>query len=327
MDDDGASETYPEIDSVSASVLKAAGVKMTMLPSLTKEDLRDLFPGPENFLRRRHIWQLVHGDVESQKSNCPVLDTSVSSPASSVASSSASTVILEKSTPSTSQEDLLSGRRAFIDSDVMKEQDRPTKILQAYPCFKELSHIIDELHRILARGNPFFTMELKKRWLRFFNQAQFYGVFKKFIGPPLQDQVKNALAVLKVLPQMFPSHVGLPKRLGHPSDALFHILTSAEDPNTYLQSRPLVSPVVIVCETNCILAIGTVPLLTFPKEDLSESVMYLLGCYYTFHLTYPKCIGTLLSVLQTDVLLDAIHEKDMTTSYKKAMAEWRKFHE
>ncbi|CAL9684686.1 unnamed protein product [Knipowitschia caucasica] len=76
MDDDGASETYPEIDSVSASVLKAAGVKMTMLPSLTKEDLRDLFPGPENFLRRRHIWQLVHGDVESQKSNCPVLDTS-----------------------------------------------------------------------------------------------------------------------------------------------------------------------------------------------------------------------------------------------------------
>uniref|UniRef100_A0AAV2MIT0 DUF4371 domain-containing protein n=1 Tax=Knipowitschia caucasica TaxID=637954 RepID=A0AAV2MIT0_KNICA len=232
MDDDGASETYPEIDSVSASVLKAAGVKMTMLPSLTKEDLRDLFPGPENFLRRRHIWQLVHGDVESSQETCTEESdepfsspTSVSSPASSVASSSASTVILEKSTPSTSQEDLLSespqsqarhyktlqdmyktknkpnkedvsqllelefqSRRAFIDSDVMKEQDRPTKILQAYPCFKELSHIIDELHRILARGNPFFTMELKKRWLRFFNQAQFYGVFKKFIGPPLQDQ-------------------------------------------------------------------------------------------------------------------------------------------
>ncbi|XP_028297375.1 uncharacterized protein LOC114459265 isoform X2 [Gouania willdenowi] len=275
---------------------------------------------------------------------------SVSSAASSVASSSSSTVILEKSTPSTStsqEVDLFSAiespqsqarhyktlqdlyktknkpnkedvsqllelefqsRRAFIDSDVMKEQDRPMKILQAYPCFKELGHIIDELQRILDKGNPFFTMELKKRWLRFFNQAQFYGVFKKIIGPPLQDQA-------------------LPKRLGHPSDALIHILKSAEDPNTYLQSRPLVSPVVIVCETNCILVIGTVPLLTFPKEDLSESVMYLLGCYYTFHLTYPKCIATLLSVLQTEVLLDAIHEKDMTTSYKKSMAEWRKFHD
>ena len=32
-------------------------------------------------------------------------------------------------------------RRAFIDSDVSKEQDRLTKILQAYPCFRELDHV------------------------------------------------------------------------------------------------------------------------------------------------------------------------------------------
>ncbi|KAF1384392.1 hypothetical protein PFLUV_G00119660 [Perca fluviatilis] len=32
-------------------------------------------------------------------------------------------------------------RRAFIDSDAMKEEDRPTKILNAYPCFKDLHHI------------------------------------------------------------------------------------------------------------------------------------------------------------------------------------------
>ena len=32
-------------------------------------------------------------------------------------------------------------RRAFIDSGVTKEQDRPTKILQAYPCFGELDHV------------------------------------------------------------------------------------------------------------------------------------------------------------------------------------------
>lgn len=32
-------------------------------------------------------------------------------------------------------------RRAFIDSDATKEQDRPTKILQAYPCFRELDHV------------------------------------------------------------------------------------------------------------------------------------------------------------------------------------------
>lgn len=100
---------------------------------------------------------------------------------------------------------------------------------------------------------------------------------------------------------------------------------SAEDPNTFLQARPLFSPVVIVCETNCILAIGTMPVLTFPKEDIYASVMYLMACYYVFHLTYPKCIATLLSMLQTEVLSDAIHERDMTSSYKKAMAEWKKF--
>lgn len=33
-------------------------------------------------------------------------------------------------------------RRAFIDSDAMKDQDRPTKILQAYPCFREVDHVI-----------------------------------------------------------------------------------------------------------------------------------------------------------------------------------------
>ncbi|KAK7886075.1 hypothetical protein WMY93_025696 [Mugilogobius chulae] len=159
---------------------------------------------------------------------------SVASASSSDASSSSSTIIVEKSPPSTStaskqhrlnespqsqarhyktlqdmyktknkpnKEDVsqlldleFQGRRAFIDSDTMKEQDRPMKILQAYPCFKELGHIIDELQRILDRDNPFFTMELKKRWLCFFNQAQFYGVFKKIIGPPVQDQVRVSQA-------------------------------------------------------------------------------------------------------------------------------------
>lgn len=33
-------------------------------------------------------------------------------------------------------------RRAFIDSeDTLSEEDRPAKILEAYPCFKELKHV------------------------------------------------------------------------------------------------------------------------------------------------------------------------------------------
>ncbi|KAG7313886.1 hypothetical protein KOW79_022382 [Hemibagrus wyckioides] len=206
-------------------------------------------------------------------------------------------------------------RRAFIDSDSIKEQDRPTKILQAYPCFRELDHIMDELHRILDRGNFHFIPDLKTRWGTFYEKAQFYAVFKK----------KHSLAMIKALPDMFPSPVAPPKELGHASEAMFHILESKEDPNTFLQTRPLLSPVVIVCETNCLLAIGTMPVVTFPKEDIYVSVIYLMACYYAFHLTKPKCIATLLSVLQTEVLLDTIHDKDMTSSYKKSMIEWKKF--
>ncbi len=166
---------------------------------------------------------------------------------------------------------------------------------------------------------------------------------------------------MKALPDIFPSPVAPPKKLGHASEAMLHILKvrnsymydsfsctlqytvfhifyyltlvskqwfvivivflfvfqSVEDPNTFLQTRTLSSPVVTVCETNCILAIGTMPVLIFPKEDISDSVMFIMACYYTFHLTYPKCLATLLSVLQTEVLMDAIHDRDMTYHIKK----------
>ena len=92
-----------------------------------------------------------------------------------------------------------------------------------------------------------------------------------------------------------------------------------EDPNTFLRARPLSSPVVVVCETNCILAIGTTPVLTFPKEDIDASVTYLMACHYIFHLTYPKCVRDItfmldftLDILSTQEFLDAIHNQDMT---------------
>lgn len=50
-----------------------------------------------------------------------------------------------------------------------------------------------------------------------------------------------------------------------------------------------------------------------------------MAYYYTLHLTYPKCVATLLSVIQTEILQDAIHDRDATASYKKAMAEWKDF--
>lgn len=83
---------------------------------------------------------------------------------------------------------------------------------------------------------------------------------------------------------------------------------------TTLQSRP-------DC-VNCMLAVGTTP---FSQEDLHEGVLYLMAYYYALHLVYPKCVATLLSVLQTEVISDAIHGRDATSSYKKAISEWKKF--
>ena len=32
-------------------------------------------------------------------------------------------------------------RRAFIDADVTREEDRPAKIFEAYPCFKDVRNV------------------------------------------------------------------------------------------------------------------------------------------------------------------------------------------
>ncbi|KAG5269451.1 hypothetical protein AALO_G00202190 [Alosa alosa] len=48
-----------------------------------------------------------------------------------------------------------------------------------------------------------------------------------------------------------------------------------------------------------------------------------MGCYYIFHLRYPKTICTLLSVIQTEVVGDTLHDGDVTPSYKKAIGEWK----
>lgn len=106
---------------------------------------------------------------------------------------------------------------------------------------------------------------------------------------------------------------------------IFLLFQQTEDPTIYLQKRSLSSPVLVFDGSNCLIAIGTTPITTFAKEDLSEGLLYLMAYYYTLHLTYPKCVATLLSVIQTQILEDSIHERDATASYKKAMAEWKDF--
>ncbi|CAM4568579.1 unnamed protein product [Leuciscus chuanchicus] len=134
--------------------------------------------------------------------------------------------------------------------------------------------------------------------------------------------LEYAIALFRALPTLFPSPTAPPKKMGHASEALLH---PTEDPTIYLQKRSISSPVLIFDGSNCLLAIETTPITTFAKEDLSEALLYLMAYYYTLHLTYPRCVATLLSVIQTEILQDTLHEQDATASFKKAMAEWKDF--
>ncbi|CAB1428102.1 unnamed protein product, partial [Pleuronectes platessa] len=46
--------------------------------------------------------------------------------------------------------------------------------------------------------------------------------------------------------------------------------------------------------------IGKTPVTTFTMDGLNEDFLYVMAYYYALHMTYPKCISTLLSVLQTE---------------------------
>ncbi|KAJ8364890.1 hypothetical protein SKAU_G00137210 [Synaphobranchus kaupii] len=183
-----------------------------------------------------------------------------------------------------------------------------------------------ELQCILYKDNSHYIDEVKERWQGFCQKVQFLGVWKKLLKPPMgMDKVEQAVRILHVLPSLFPSTSAPPKRIGDASEAVVHVLGEKEDPNAYLKKRPLSCPVLIVSSSNCLLAVGDLPITTFPKDEVTEGALYLMAYYYALHLTYPKCVATLLSVIQTEVLLDEIHEQDLTPSYKKCMADWKAF--
>ncbi|XP_057183497.1 uncharacterized protein LOC130550133 isoform X2 [Triplophysa rosa] len=82
-------------------------------------------------------------------------------------------------------------RCAFIDADVTKEEDRPKKIFEAYPCFKDIRNGMDELRRILG-GNHKYLEEMKGRWADFCAKVQFYGVWKKLLKPSFPLDLRGA---------------------------------------------------------------------------------------------------------------------------------------
>ncbi|CAJ1086727.1 uncharacterized protein LOC127420714 isoform X1 [Xyrichtys novacula] len=211
-------------------------------------------------------------------------------------------------------------RRAIIDLDSTLEENRYYNVIEAYPCFKVIGHVMEELRRIVDKNNSNYIAELKERWHNFCQKVLFYGVSKNMMKCPMgMTKIENALMILRALPSLFPSPSTAPKNTQP------YLPFEDKDPNVYLKKCPLSCPVLLVSEFNCLLAIGDEPIHTLAKCEVVDGVLYLMAYYYAIHLTYPKCVATLLSVIQTEVLLDEIHERDLTPSYKKAIADWTAF--
>ncbi|KAG1952347.1 hypothetical protein F2P79_010268 [Pimephales promelas] len=150
---------------------------------------------------------------------------------------------------------------------------------------------MDELRRIIEPNNCQYISEVKGRWETFYSKVQFYGVMKKIMKPPRTlNGVEHAIAVFTALPLLFPSGSAVPKKVVQISEALFHVLTPSEDPDTFIHRRVLSSPVLLVGEENCMVVVGTTPVVTFEKDLLHEGLLYLLAYYYAFHLTYPRSL-------------------------------------
>uniref|UniRef100_A0AAV2K4A9 Uncharacterized protein n=1 Tax=Knipowitschia caucasica TaxID=637954 RepID=A0AAV2K4A9_KNICA len=365
-----------KLDEVTVSILKAASIDERMLLTLNRDDLRDLFPGPEHFIRRKHVWSIIHPEedhpvpqkpettsprvatasprtADAYKSPLKTLqlpsppeyvvytDTSKDQmeryPSKTEITAMAKRIVeyypmlqdqdtsvkhesinakLQKrlqniKTPTKKQgptpdrgrpkrrltdlspsdkeaddEDAdcsssvvhllccyrppailmmpplhlldleFEARRAFIDSDSMKEENRASLILDAYPCFKELHHALGELRRILEPENKKFISQIKLRWEEFCSRVEFYGVSKKAMKPPMtMDKTEAHLALMKALPTLFPSPAHPPKKMGTPCQAFLHVLKPTEDPDSVLQKRSLPCPVVVFDGSKCVIAV------------------------------------------------------------------------
>ncbi|KAI4894750.1 hypothetical protein NFI96_033825, partial [Prochilodus magdalenae] len=361
----------------------AANITEDQLAELSRDDIRDLLPGPEHFFRRKAMWLVAHQDECCHSFDCSTSRSKDTEP-STPCSTGPSTSITSKPNPSKvmkmpsleyvvyTDSELDQARKHYFEKQLAgKEQEcslskelrcrlirntvtnmisvlratvedfaYPSKhdiiamakrLVEYYPMLRDRSvlckyeWVMDELQRILQPSNHKYIGELKERWKVFCSKLQFYGVMKKIMRPPMTlDEVQQSIEILKGLPALFPSGVPPPKKLGQPSEALFHILMPSENAAAFLGRHPLSSPLLLIDQENCMITIGKNPVTTFPKDLLHEGILYVMAYYYALHLTYPKCIATLLSVLQTEVLGDVLHEQDSTASYKRALSEWKR---
>ncbi|KAG9329643.1 hypothetical protein JZ751_003366 [Albula glossodonta] len=63
----------------------------------------------------------------------------------------------------------------------------------------------------------------------------------------------------------------------------FICLRPSEDPDMFLQRWPITSPILLVESADLLLAVGTMPLITLPKEMIHQAPLILMGLAENTH--------------------------------------------
>ncbi|XP_028414921.1 uncharacterized protein LOC114538008 [Dendronephthya gigantea] len=139
-----------------------------------------------------------------------------------------------------------SSRRQLIQET--KKDERPSKILELYPCFKDPNEVVEEVRRCLKlkeTGNPESYMTSRVSLLeKKVDQMIYYGISKSAIQPPMSQSVDQKIVhLLKGIHVIFKGKPKSKKLIVH--DSIF-IPEDNELPDVWQQTRHGNSPGLIM---------------------------------------------------------------------------------
>jgi hypothetical protein len=89
--------------------------------------------------------------------------------------------------------------------------------------------------------------------------------------------------------------------------------------------RKVTWPCILSSEDSILIAVGGTMLTPLGGHEWSKALIGLVAVYYCINLTYAVGQDTALLFLQTRVLGDDIHKKDMTSAFRKALESFDAF--
>ncbi|KAK1891622.1 Kynurenine/alpha-aminoadipate aminotransferase mitochondrial [Dissostichus eleginoides] len=244
-----------KLDEETVTTLKAANIGEDLLHSLSRDDIKDLFPGPANFLRRRAIWLVVNAvkvettaeilhpspprdsDLSNEEPNTSMFVT-MSNPTYIVFTDSE----LELARRSYFEQKRLGNEHEHVAKKLQKRlsnvrSPRKSKVPPSKKPRRDQEMDADittsdydgdsSASKIILERSPAASPPARAST----SSSASPPARASIPAPPVPDQdssdkaLEHATAVFTALPLLFPSNTVPPRKLGTSREALFHILT------------------------------------------------------------------------------------------------------